>query len=292
MSQRLANNSLPMIPSVPFFRPRFRHLARGDDRLYFDEAMILRTAREQGPSHPLILMCMRTIYRELMLRYRRRINIRRRHNDDARAAYRRLDLDDFRTINARQAWANWRIIPRNLSGQLPRRPIVALDLCCGAGDSTAVLAYYCASGSTIVGLDCSRDLLVAARSRSYPCHHGVASSVVFHEQSVLDTFCNAQNIPYSAGSVDLINSVGAFGCHFDRNTTRIVAAECRRVLREGGLAMLDSGPDGTTGEALTSIFTKAGFELVGQARSSPLDRFTQICFRKAATSNNRALATR
>lgn len=285
MIQNLANNSPPTIPAPSFFYQR-QHLdgERRDDCFYFDEATILRAAREQGPAHPLILMCMKTTYRELMLRYQRRINIRRRHNDDARSAYRRLGVDDFQTINARQAWANWRIIPRNLSGHLPRRPVVALDLCCGTGDSTAVLAYYCASGSTIVGLDCSRDLLVAARGRSFPCRHGAASSVAFHEQSVLETFRNEQNIPYSSHSVDLINSVGAFGCHFDGDTTRIVAAECRRVLREGGLAMLDSGSDGTTAEEMTDIFTRVGFELVGQARSSCMDRFKQLCFRKVAPS--------
>src|SRR5688572_13774678 len=35
-----------------------------------------------------------------------------------REAYRRMTTAEFTRINARQAWANWRVIPRNLHGNL------------------------------------------------------------------------------------------------------------------------------------------------------------------------------
>ena len=59
----------------------------------------------------------------------------------ARQAYQRMTITEFMRINARQAWANWRTISLNLHGQLPiDRPLTVIDLCCGMGDSTGVLA--------------------------------------------------------------------------------------------------------------------------------------------------------
>ena len=72
----------------------------------------------------------------------RKVFFRQNRNHLACQAYRQMNLEEFQALNARQAWANWRTIPRNLAGRLPQRPVLALDLCCGVGESTEVLAYY------------------------------------------------------------------------------------------------------------------------------------------------------
>ncbi|HEX3133611.1 MAG TPA: hypothetical protein VHX44_08510, partial [Planctomycetota bacterium] len=47
--------------------------------------------------------------------------------DAARKAYQRMTTTEFVRINARQAWANWRTIPRNLHGHLPiDRPLTVV----------------------------------------------------------------------------------------------------------------------------------------------------------------------
>jgi SAM-dependent methyltransferase len=218
--------------------------------------------------------------REAKLKIRRGINFRRNQNAAACAAYDAMAVDDFRLVNIRQAWANWRTIPRNLNGILPARPVFALDLCCGIGDSSAVLGWYCSPGSEVVGLDWQPEFVREARRRSYRNYAGGAAEVRFRAQSVLDTFCDADDVPLADGSVDLVNAGGAVGCHFAAADTIRLARECRRVVRSGGWALIDSGPDGTSAKQLKAIFAEQGFEYRGRARSCPLDRFVQLRLRK------------
>ncbi len=254
--------------------------------LHIDHAAILRAARQHGPGANIILIFLRQLFRETLVRRWKGIDFRRNRNDDACNAYCAMEVYEFTTINARQAWANWRTIPRNLDQKLPGRPVRAIDLCCGTGESTAVLAHYCAPGSTILGIDYNPRFLEVARARDYLNSHGGTASVSFRAQSVLETLRDADGVPIPDNSIDLVNASGAVGCHFDSEAAAILARECQRVIRPGGLANIDTGRQGTPRDVLARIFARHGFTVVGQARSCFLDRYTQLSLRKDAASGD------
>jgi SAM-dependent methyltransferase len=248
--------------------------------LIFSERTIRRVARREGPQGSIARLCFAQMLREAKLKIKRRINFRRSQNAAACAAYDAMNVDDFRWVNIRQAWANWRTIPRNLSGILPARPVFAVDLCCGIGDSSAVLAYYCAPGSQVLGLEWQPEFVREARRRAYRNSAGGMVDVRFRSQSVLDAFCDDDDRRLDDESVDLVSAGGAVGCHFDAADTIRLARECRRVVRPGGWALIDAGAEGTPAGLLKRIFAEQGFEARGQARSCPLDRFVQLRLRK------------
>ncbi len=223
---------------------------------------------------------LRQAWHEARLRYWRRIEFRSRENAEARAAYAAMAAWEFEGINARQAWANWRTIPRNLQSRVPEYPLRALDLCCGTGHSTAVLAYHLADGSEILGLEGNPHFVARARSRTYFTRHGTDARVLFRAQSVLEELRDAEGERLDNASIDLVNSSGAIGCHFDVAATAALAGEVTRVVRPGGWALIDSGPAGTRPDEVRRIFERSGFELRHQARSCFVDRCLQLCFRK------------
>src|SRR5262245_20670589 len=87
-----------------------------------------------------VKMLVRQACYEARVRGLRKIPFRSSRNDVACRAYAAITVREFEAINERQAWANWRTIRRNLAGRVPRRPLRAVDLCCGTGRSTEVLA--------------------------------------------------------------------------------------------------------------------------------------------------------
>jgi len=223
---------------------------------------------------------LRQAWAEARIRYWRHVRFRSRENEAARAAYARMEAWEFEGVNARQAWANWRTIPDNLEGRLPPRPVRALDLCCGTGQSTAVLAHHLGPGSDILGLEYNPRFVSLARSRVYPTREGVPAPVRFRAQSVLETFRDVDGAPVADASVDLVNSAGAVGCHFDLRATAVLADEVARVTRLDGLAFIDSGRSGTSPADVRALFSARGFEEVHSARSCFFDRYLQICFRR------------
>jgi len=249
-------------------------------RLIVSSQEIERVARQRGPGGSILAIHFQTMLRQLRVRYGSKIEFRSRQNDHACAAYRALELSDFAAINARQAWANWRTIPRSLNRQLSSQAVVAIDLCCGVGDSTEVLAYYCAPGSHILGLDMNATFVQAARLRRYWNRNLFPAAVRFREQSVLETFRNRDGSKVRDQSVDLVNASGAVGCHFDNEATEVLAREVSRVVRPGGLATIDTGREGTSAEVLVDLFQWHGFRLVQHARSCIWDRYVQLCLRK------------
>lgn len=210
----------------------------------------------------------------------KRVRFRLTHNGAACRAYCEMLTHEFEAINARQSWANWRTIPRNLNRRLPNRPVNAIDLCCGIGQSTEVLAYYCAPGSRLLGLEYNPRFVEVARRRRYRHDTGAPGRVTFNAQSVLETFRYPDGSEVAGGSIDVVNSCGAVGCHFDPDASIKLAGEVLRVLAPGGLALIDSGAAGTSEQRLKDIFKRAGFEALAEARSCALDRYTQVCFRK------------
>lgn len=264
-------------------RHRRRKAGRGrraGNYLIFDEPTIRAGARTRGPRQSIAWLWLLALCNEARLRFGRRIDFRRQHNDEACAAYSAMQLGEFESINACQAWSNWRTIPRNLSGRLPNRPVFAIDLCCGVGNSTEVLAFYCAPGSRVLGLEFNPQFVAAARRRDYGNRDGRPGHVEFRAQSVLERFCDARGVELADASVDLINASGAIGCHFSRDELAALARECGRVLRPGGLALIDSQRRQDTAETVREIFAGEGMHPVQQARSCLFDRYIQLCLSK------------
>jgi len=230
-----------------------------------------------------LAILLRQAFREHWLRLWKRTSFRWRENTEACRAYCRMDPYDFEGINARQLWANWRTIPRTINGRLPNRPLKIIDLCCGTGDSTAVLAHYACPGSEIVGLEFNPAFVKRARARSFWHDTGALCTVRFGIQSVLEKFLDVDGQPFQDESVDWVNSCGAVGCHFDNAATTTLAAETARVLKQGGLATIDSGASGTCKAALINIFSRHGMTAVASAKSCLFDSYTQVCFRKQAS---------
>jgi SAM-dependent methyltransferase len=239
-----------------------------------------RVGRWRVPEHSVVLVFLRQAFYEWRVRLLKHAYFRFRENEAALKAYCAMTPSDFEGINARQRWANWRIIPRNLNGRLPSRAVKAIDLCCGVGHSTDVLAFYLSPGSEILGLEYNPEFVRSAQRRVFRDADGETASVRFRAQSVLETFCDTDGTPIADGSIDLVNSCGAVGCHFEPARTAVLLGEAARVLRRGGLAMIDSGPDGTTASDLVSLAEAAGFRVLGRTRSCIFDRFLHICLQK------------
>lgn len=233
-----------------------------------------------GKANRIVQMAIWQVLSENWIRLRKHVSFRSRENRGAVEAYCAMTIRDFEGINARQRWANWRSLPRNLSGNLTAEPWMAIDLCCGVGHSTEVLAHYLAPGSRILGLEFNPEFVELARTRNYPDSTNREAKVAFRAQSILETFADEHGKPIAPRSVDLVNCCGAIGSHFDASATQRVADEINRVLKVGGLATLDAGPDGTSEQDLIRIFEARGFETVRISKSHVLDRFTQVCFRK------------
>lgn len=200
-----------------------------------------------------------------------------------RDAYRRMTTAEFARINARQAWANWRVIPRNLHGNLRiDRPVAALDLCCGMGDSTRVLAWWLPAGSSIVGMELDPRFAAAASASSYRNRDGDIIPVTIQRASVLEGFRDRHGARCADRSLDLVHAIGSVGCHFTPEQTAVIVRECDRVLAEDGIALLDCGHAGTPAHELIRLARAHGFTVTGRARSWWFDRYEQLVLRRAA----------
>ncbi|MBL9091640.1 MAG: class I SAM-dependent methyltransferase [Planctomycetaceae bacterium] len=266
----------------PEFAPANLSASSASAVLSWSEDAIRFHAARRGPKMSAVALCAKQLFRETVLRYAKHINFRTTENAQACAAYSAMSVAEFADVNRRQAWANWRTIPRNLSGRLPNAPLSIIDLCCGTGDSTEVLAFYAAPGSRIVGLEWSEAFVRAARRREFHDRHHRRASVRFHRQSVLDTFCTEPGRAVRDASIDLVNASGAVGCHFDADEVFTLAEECARVVKLGGLALVDSGTDEMPRSVLKRIFEDVGFRTIGAARSCMLDRRRQLCLRRVS----------
>jgi SAM-dependent methyltransferase len=244
------------------------------------EARRVREAARRRLGEGLGTLFVRQAWTEIAIAWRKNVRFRRGENAEVVRAYCAMTAEEFDGINARQKWANWRTIPRNLSGRLGPGPCRAVDLCCGVGHSTEVLAYCLPPGSSILGLEYNPEFTAVAAKRSYTDERGGPVKVEFRVQSVLETFRDSAGRPLGRGTVDLVNSCGALGIHFDQAQIGQLATEIARVLRGGGLATVDSGKEGVDEERMVPLFERRGFEAVARSKSCFLDRFTQICFRK------------
>lgn len=248
--------------------------------LLIDEAMIRRVAKRRLQHRGILRLSVQQMFFERWTRLRTHLSFRSRQNEGATAAYGAMTTREFEGINARQRWANWRTIPRNLSGQVSSAPLRVLDLCCGVGHSTEVLACFLGEGSRILGIEFNERFVEFAKTRRYERIDGKPVLVSFRAQSVLESFCDEYGHEIASGSVDLVNSCGAVAHHFDSTKTAVVAREIARVLKPGAIAMVDAGQAGTDYLSLLSIFRELGFDAIHEARSCLIDRAVQVCFKK------------
>ena len=204
----------------------------------------------------------------------RGIHFRGTSFDEVLRAYAAMDLTEFDAINGLQEWANWRTIPRALSGHVADRPLRVLDLGCGSGASTRVLAHYCAVGSHITGYEIAAPMLDFARRRTYLHRTGAPARVDFICQGVTDPLREPDN------SVDLVNASGVVGHHLRPDTIIPLIAELKRVLRPDAIAMLDAGPT-LPAPVLRRIMLDAQFVCLGHYKSWFGDRTGEMVFRQA-----------
>lgn len=194
-------------------------------------------------------------------------------------AYAAMSEDDFEGVNARQDWADWRTIPRSLSGHVPNQPLRVLDLGCGTGGSTQVLAFYCPPGSHITGYELAEPIAAFARRRRYLRRDGQPAQVDFRCQGVTERFVDADGNDIPDQGVDLVNASGVVGHHLDHQSIGALVDELKRVLKPTGIASLDVGP-ALGSKELTDAMEKAGFQARGRYRSWFADRMGQIVFRR------------
>ena len=199
------------------------------------------------------------------------------------AAYAAMTDAEFEAINGRQAWANWRTIPQALAGRLPKRPLRAIDLGCGTGPSTRVLASLCPPGSRILGYELAAPLARIAGRRMFRGPDGQPQDVAFVPQGVTETLRDPAGEPLAAGSIDLANASGVVGHHLTEDTVAPLVAELARVLAPAGLALLDVGPT-LRAEALARAMAKAAFFPVNRYRSWFLDPNGQVLFHRVASA--------
>lgn len=251
----------------------------GSTAIRIDESAIAREARRQLKESPARIV-LRQAWSEFLLSWRKSVRFRWTENARAVRAYCEMSVEEFEGINARQRWSDWRTIPRNISGRLPDSPCRAVDLCSGLGHSTQVLAYYLPAGSKILGLEYNSRFVETAALREYRRRDGRPAEVSFSAQSVLESFRDPSGRLLPDSSVDLVNSCGALGVHFDPPAIERIVAETARILKEGGLATIDSGTRGVPPAEMRRLFSKRGFVTLGSTRSCVFDRYVHICFRK------------
>ena len=105
-----------------------------------------------------------------------------------------------------------------------------LDLCCGSGDMTALLAQRVAPTGQVIGVDFSKELLAIAAEKARQYSSNIQKSITWQEGNVL-------SLPFAESKFD-----GATLAYGLRNVTNIPQCllELHRVLKEGArVAILD-----------------------------------------------------
>jgi SAM-dependent methyltransferase len=225
-----------------------------------------------------VAVCWRQWRTERALR-RRGIHFRDTEPSAVAAAYATMSEAEFNAINGRQDWANWRTIPRSLRGRVPDRPLRVLDLGCGTGSSTAVLAFYCPAGSHITGYEIAEPIWRWAQRRAYRHRNGELARVDFRCQGLTEPLHQADGRLVPDASVDVVNASGVIGHHLNSATIQPLLRELQRVLRPHAVAILDVGPT-LSKRDLIPLMRAAGFCYLAHCKSWWLDPTGQCVFRK------------
>lgn len=232
--------------------------------------------RRNSPTH-FLKICVRQYLAERSYK-KKGTHFRSTSPEQIAKAYQEMDEESFDAINGRQQWANWRVIPRSLSGNISNQKMVVIDLGCGTGTSTDVLAYYLPRGSKIIGIELNPSFVEIARSRQF-CHaDGTKIQAEFVEQSVTTPFHSMAGL-IPKGSIDYVNSSGVIGHHLDLPQFQQLAQELARVLRAGGIAALDIGPTLSI-KKMKTVMQDVGFHFQKRVRCVKFYPVGQLLFRK------------
>jgi SAM-dependent methyltransferase len=169
-----------------------------------------------------------------------------------------MSEDEFDSINGPQEWLNRRVIPRVIQSLRLSKPVLAVDLGCGSGQSSQVLGSQLPPGSTLLGYDICARLLARASHRTYRDVFGAPLKTSFVNQSIAQPLHDPEGRRLDAGSVGLVHAAGVIGHHLTETDVAGMAAEIRRVLIPGGFAVLDAGPAMNRGR-LQVILAEYGF---------------------------------
>lgn len=247
------------------------------EKLRITESEVQRMAQIHAPTRALPVVLIRQWLAEFLPRILKGANIRKDGNANVFKAYEKISPDELKSVNMRQHWAAWRAIPRSLSNVINNTPLFAVDLCCGLGESSQILAHYLPEGSKILGVDFNSRFVASAKSRARSC---APTQLHFRTQSVLDPLRDESGTLLPKASVDLVHSIGALACHFTFSETKSVVKNAVRVLRPGGILILDMRKSGRERRSLESMILRMGFKHVKCASSCAFDRTSQECFQK------------
>ena len=110
----------------------------------------------------------------------------------------------------------------------PKQGELWLDLCCGSGDMTFLLAQRVAPAGKVIGVDFSEQLLAIAADKSRQQERKIAQNITWQQGNVLD-------LPFGDRSFD-----GATLAYGLRNVVNIpqCLSELHRVLKDGAKAAI------------------------------------------------------
>ena len=106
---------------------------------------------------------------------------------------------------------------------------------------------------------------------------GKVAQVDFVCQGVTEPLRDAMGDLIPDGSVDVASASGVVGHHLNGVTVRPLIEELRRVVRKGGIAMLDVGPS-LAGVQLRQMMEAGGFQFLAHCKSGWWDPTGQMVF--------------
>jgi SAM-dependent methyltransferase len=183
-------------------------------------------------------------------------------------AYGSMTEDEFDAINGPQEWQNLRFIPRLIQSLRLSGPLIAVDLGCGSGQSSQVLASQLPAGSTLLGYDICDRLLARAAHRTYRDVVGAPMKAHFMNQSIAQPLHNPDGALLEEESVGLVHAAGVVGHHLAEADVRAMASEIARGLTPTGWVVLDAGP-AMPRACLQEILTAQGFAMWQTLRAVP-----------------------
>ncbi|MDX2148171.1 MAG: class I SAM-dependent methyltransferase [Planctomycetota bacterium] len=191
-----------------------------------------------------------------------------------------LSPRDFETYNLPQNWVERRTIPRALNRRVPAHNARVIDLGCGPGFSTRIIAHFAQPSWNILGFDFVAHYIAEAS------RHAAAGTIrnrdnliirpTFRVQSITETLATDSG-PLEASSIDFAVAGGVVGLYLQPPDVATLALELCRVIKPGGYAALDSGP-AIPPHRLKHIMLDRGFAFVELIRSVAFDPRPKLVF--------------
>jgi SAM-dependent methyltransferase len=206
--------------------------------------------------------------------------------DRVRQGFERLAQLGFDQYNFPQVWVERRQIPRVLHGRVPQRNAVILDLGCGPGTSTEVLAHFAHPTWHILGFDLTPHSIDAARRRAEQGHfrsrdgHTIRPTFICQNIAHPLTFDGTpppRGQPLPDRFADLAIAGGVVGLYMSPRQAGRLLANLARIVKPGGAIALDAGPS-VPQRAMLRLARRAGLRLAATVGSVPLDPRPKLVF--------------